>query len=225
MSIAPSRVEEIQNLVIHQLKQHWLKVDEYSIKKYVPLALNEMEENIKACNIPRLYNNGVIIFSEYHSVTWMIFLYRLSHLLGKIGGVNECADMVYYLNKIMHGIDWYHQIELPIHFLAEHPLGSVLGRAKYGDYFFVYQGTTVGGNRKDGILCYPQIGNNVIMYANSSIIGDSKIGDNVIISANTTIMNEIVPDNCLVFGKSPNLIIRKKGIDYIGKMNSHIWKN
>lgn len=86
MNMESSRIENIQNLVIHQLRQHWLKIDEYSIKKYVPLALNEMEENFKACNISRLYSNNMVQFSEYHSVTWMIFLYRLSHLLGKIGG-------------------------------------------------------------------------------------------------------------------------------------------
>ena len=133
--------------------------------------------------------------------------------------------MVYYLNKIMHGVDWYHQIELPVHFLAKHPMGSVLGRAKYGDYFFVYQGTTVDGNRKNGKLYYPQIGNNVIMYANSSVIGDSIIGNNVVISAEATIMNEIIPDNSLVFGKSPNLIIKTKDVDHIKSMTSHIWKN
>lgn len=139
-------------------------------------------------------------------------------------GVNECADMVYYLNKIMHSVDWYHQIELPIHFLAEHPMGCVLGRAKYGDYFFVYQGTTVGGNRKNGKLYYPQIGNNVIMYANSSVIGDSIIGNNVVISAEATIINQIVPNNSIVFGKSPNLIIKTKDVDHIKSMTSHIWK-
>lgn len=86
MNIEPSRIENIQNLVIHQLKQHWLKIDENTIRKYVPLALNEMEENFKACNVSKLYSNNIVHFSEYHSVTWMIFLYRLSHLLGKSGG-------------------------------------------------------------------------------------------------------------------------------------------
>ena len=123
----------------------------------------------------------------------------------------------------MHGIDWYHQIDLPVHFLAEHPLGSVLGRAKYGDYFFVYQGSTVGGNRKKGKLYYPQIGNNVVMYANSSVIGDSKIGNNVIVSANTYIINENIPNNCIVFGQSPKLTLKAMNDKNINGMFDHIW--
>lgn len=35
----------------------------------------------------------------------------------------------------MHSVDWLHSIELPIHFGAEHPVGSVLGKATYGDCF------------------------------------------------------------------------------------------
>lgn len=135
------------------------------------------------------------------------------------------ADRVYYLNKIMHSNDWYPAIELPVHFLAEHPLGTVLGRANYGDYFFVYQGCTVGGNRRKGKLCYPIIGEHVLMYSNSSILGDCKIGNNVIIAAGTKIINESIPDNSIVFGQSPELTIKNKDADEIKTMWSHIWKS
>ena len=122
----------------------------------------------------RFYDGKDVHFSPYMSVQWMNFLYRLSHYIYKnMGGTT--ADQVYYLNKVMHGNDWFYAIELPVHFHCEHPLGSVLGRADYGDYFFVYQGTTVGGNRSEGILAYPVIGDNVIMFANSTILGNSHI--------------------------------------------------
>ena len=45
----------------------------------------------------------------------------------------------------MNSVDLFYAIELPQKFGAEHPLGSVMGRAKYGDGFFFYQGCTVGG--------------------------------------------------------------------------------
>lgn len=48
--------------------------------------------------------------------------------------------------------------------MEEHPLGNVLGHTKYGDYLFIYQGITVGGNRKYDKLYYTVIGNNVVMY-------------------------------------------------------------
>lgn len=216
--------QDIQDLVIYQLKNYWPNFNERIIKDVIPIALEEMEETFRGSAIKRLYNPNGMIFNEYYSVTWMIFLYRISNLLAKSGGVNREADMVYYLNKIMHAVDWYHQVELPIHFLAEHPLGSVLGRATYGDYLFIYQGTTVGGSRKGDKLYYPKFGDNVILYANATVLGNSIIGNNVIISANTYIINDLVPDNCIVFGKSPNLIIKTKDEEYIKEMSSHIWK-
>lgn len=124
----------------------------------------------------------------------------------------------------MHSNDWFYAINLPKHFLCEHPLGSVLGRANYGDYFFIYQGTTVGGNRRrDGGIDYPVIGENVILYANATVLGDTHIGNNVVISADTYLINENIPDNCVVFGKSPNLIIKTKSEDEIKNYTEHIW--
>lgn len=68
----------------------------------------------------------------------------------------------------------------------------------------------MGGSIKEDKLYYPIIGNNVILFSNASILGKSKIGSNVIISARTQIVNEDVPDNCIVFGKSPNLTIKSE---------------
>ena len=124
----------------------------------------------------------------------------------------------------MHSNDWYHAIELPIHFLAEHPLGSVLGRARYGDYLVVYQGTTIGGNRRKEKLFYPVLKNNIVLYANATVLGDTYIGNNVIISADSYIMNEVIPDNCIVFGRSPDITIKHRPEEEMKRMTSCFWK-
>lgn len=123
----------------------------------------------------------------------------------------------------MHSVDWFYAVDLPVHFLCEHPLGCVLGRAVYGDYFFVYQGTTVGGNRRKGGIDYPIIGENVILFANATVLGRTLIGNNVVVSADTYIIDTEIPDNCLVFGRSPNLTIVKKTEDEIKSYTEHIW--
>lgn len=123
----------------------------------------------------------------------------------------------------MHSNDWFYAVDLPVHFLCEHPLGSVLGRAKYGDFFFIYQGTTVGGNRRNGQLYYPTLGENVILFANSTVLGDTHIGNNVVVSANTYLINEVIPDNCVVFGKSPDIVIKQKTEEEIKQYTRHIW--
>ena len=110
----------------------------------------------------------------------------------------------------MNGLDLFYAIELPKHFGAEHPVGSVMGRAKYGDNFFFYQGCTVGGTHsKDGGIYYPVIEDNVRMYANSSILGKCHIGKNVQLGAGALIKNQNIPDDSIVFGQSPNLIIKQ----------------
>lgn len=159
----------------------------------------------------------------YHSVQWSVFLYYLSNTLAGMSKP-DIAAKVYYLNKIMHGVDWFYEIELPDHFWAEHPMGGVLGRASYGDFFFVYQGTTVGGNRTGGIQHYPVLGDRVLMYANSTVLGDTHIADNVIISANTYIKDAHIPECSIVFGQSPNLVIKRKTRQEIEKAMSHIWQ-
>lgn len=123
----------------------------------------------------------------------------------------------------MHSNDWLYAVDLPVHFLCEHPLGSVLGRAKYSDYLFVYQGTTIGGNPHKGRIYYPEIGQNVILFANAAVLGDSHIGSNVVISAGTRIMNATIPDNCIVFGSSPELVIKKKSEREIKQYTKNIW--
>ena len=106
----------------------------------------------------------------------------------------------------MHSDDLFYEVELPEYFSLDHPMGSVMGRAKYGNGFSFSQGCTVGNNH--GI--YPVIGENVKMCGNSSIIGNCHIGNNVTLGFGTVIKDQDIPDNSLVFGQSPNLIIKEK---------------
>lgn len=48
------------------------------------------------------------------------------------------------------------------------------------------------------------------MCMNTAIIGDSHIGDNVTLGAGALVKDTDIPPNSLVFGQSPNLIIKKK---------------
>lgn len=68
------------------------------------------------------------------------------------------------------------------------------------------------------------LGNNILIYANSTILGNCHIGNNVIISAESYIINETIPDNCIVFGKSPDIVIKNKSEEEIKDMTSFIWK-
>lgn len=110
----------------------------------------------------------------------------------------------------MNGCEIYHEVNLPTHFFFEHPVGTVLGRASYGDNFFAMHHCTVGSNRNKvtGKFDYPVIGANVKMYSGSKIIGRCIVGNNVSLGANAYIKDMTIPDGAMVFGSYPNAIIK-----------------
>ncbi len=150
--------------------------------------------------------NGEIHFSPFHSGQYAIFLYYLSNSVFKDASAsNGLADRIYYLNKVMNGLDLFYEVEMPRAFFLDHPVGSVMGRADYGEHFSFSQGCTVGNNRG----AYPVIGKNVRMMSGSKIVGKCLIEDDVIISANSYVKDTDIPSCSIVFGSSPNLVVKK----------------
>lgn len=208
-------ISEMQKLVIHQLKSFFI------ISKQEEHLLEEEIIQNAACDTQRclismgnkyynLQNSATEVggISLYNSVMNCIFLYWLSRKLF-LSKRTDLADKVYYLNKTLNSVELFYEVKLPDIWTCEHPLGSVMGRATYSDYFSFYQGCTVGGNfKKDGTIVYPQIGHHVKMFSNSKILGDCNIGNNVIISANCYIKDQDVPNDTIVFGQSPNLVYK-----------------
>jgi len=208
--------EDILAQLLMQLKSHFFITEEEQtvIEARFENALAACEENFShSANKYYFVKEGeakMCRFNPYHAVQYMTFLYYLSHDIYKNANIGQLCDKIYYLNKIFHSVDLFYAIELPAHFGAEHPLGAVMGRAKYNNGFFFYQGCTVGGTRdKQGYLHYPELGKNVHMYSNSSILGNCHIGNNVNIGAGCIVKNQDVPDNSIVFGQSPNLIVKE----------------
>lgn len=52
---------------------------------------------------------------------------------------------------------------------------------------------------------YPTIGDNVIIFPNSVVVGRITIGSNVIIGAGSVVIND-VPDNCVVAGNPAKIV-------------------
>lgn len=208
--------EQILSQLLIQLKSLFLISEEERevIEDRFDYALAACEENFSH-STNKYYSievGGVKTcrFNPYQSVQYMTFLYYLSHDIFINANTGQLCDKIYYLNKIINGVDLFYAIELPAHFDAEHPVGTVLGRAEYNNGFEFLQCCTVGGVEKNGIYYYPKIGKNVHMCANSSIIGNCVVGDNVVIGAGAVVKNQNIPDNSVIFGESPHLIIKKK---------------
>nr|WP_294925890.1 transferase [uncultured Flavobacterium sp.] len=198
--------EFILDLLFKQLQIFKLtKLEEELIKFSFDDAMKRVEYCFSNTNNKYYNKDEEAFFNPFHSGQWCIFLYYLSNTIFKSNNENKIVcDKVYYLNRTLNSCDLFYEVSLPEIFHLDHPLGTVIGRGIFNDYFSFSQGCTVGNNK--GI--FPKFGKNVKMLSNSKVIGDSKIGDNVIISANTYIKDTNIPNNSIVFGSSPNLVIK-----------------
>ena len=187
----------------------------FSVSEDEAKVVNSLSETVfKRCEINFSKNknkyyskSGEAYFNPYHSGQYTVFLYYFSNTVFKNESDQiQLADKIYYLNRIMNACDLFYEVELPEIFMLDHPLGSVMGRAKFGEYLAFSQNCTVGNNNNN----FPIIGNHVTMTANSMILGNSKIGNNVILGAGACVKDQDVPDNSIVFGSSPNLIIKNR---------------
>jgi serine O-acetyltransferase len=143
-----------------------------------------------------------VMFNYMHPDHYAMFLYLLANTVSRRDRSDPLAFRLFYLNKVLHGLDAYHDTELPVVFQFMHPLGTILGQAKYGNYFCVHQGCSVGSD-EDGN--FPEIGNDVVLYTGASVIGRSKIGNNVVIGAMALVLNRDIPDNKVVRSGSGDL--------------------
>jgi len=120
------------------------------------------------------------------------------------------ADKIYYLNRMMNSCDLYYEVELPSVFFLDHPIGAIIGRGSFSNYFAFRHNCTVGGNHGK----FPRFGEFVCLFSNATVIGNSNIGNNVFISSNALVKDVNISDNSIVFGQSPNLIIKRKPKEY-----------
>ena len=130
-----------------------------------------------------------------------IAIYRLAHVL---------YDMnVPFIPRIMTefahektGVDIHPGAQIGEYFFIDHATGIVIGETTViGDHVKIYQGVTLGaksfevdknGNPVKNIKRHPNIGNNVVIYANATILGGKTyIGDNSIIGASTWIVESM----------------------------------
>ena len=126
---------------------------------------------------------------EYAS--FLCFLAREAYRSNEI----ELAEIAYLVNRRLNSFDCFYTRDIPDKFHLEHPIGSVLGPAKYSNYLVVYQSVTVGGDINE---IYPVFGEGVALFAKSSVIGKAVIGSNVAIGSHCQVYSEAVPDDTAV---------------------------
>ena len=131
-----------------------------------------------------------------------IINYRIAHQL-YVQGVPVIPRMISEMAHSETGIDIHPGATIGKYFAIDHGTGVVIGETcRIGRNVKLYQGVTLGaksfpldkdGNPIKGIPRHPIIGDNVIIYANATVLGRVTIGAGSIIGANVWITNDLKP--------------------------------
>lgn len=203
-------IDELNALVARQLGSLFIfhaDAEAAPLHQALLKAVQDCEHCFSQTDNKYYQRDGETFFNPFHSGQYSIFLYFLSrHLSDSQPTGSTLADRVYFLNKALNGLDLFHQVRMPAVFFLDHPVGSVIGRAEIGEGFSFSQNCTVGNNKGS----YPVLGRNVQMMSGSKILGQCRIGDDVILSANTYVKDADIPSASLVFGSSPDLVIKPR---------------
>lgn len=156
-------------------------------------------------NDPAVTNLGEIIlcYPGMRAIT----NYRIAHALEEID-VPLIPRMITELAHSQTGIDIHPAATIGHSFAIDHGTGVVIGAtAILGHNVTLYQGVTLGaknfpqeedGSLVKGIARHPILGNNVVVYANATILGRITIGDNSTIGGNLWVIHD-VPANTKLY--------------------------
>lgn len=151
------------------------------------------------------------------SVTEALLLYpviraRISHkIANKLYKKNHkfLARYISQRSRKKTGIEIHPGATIGNNFFIDHGMGVVIGEtAVIGDNVLIYHGVTLGGtgNEKNKKR-HPTVGNNVIIGADSIVLGDITIGNNSKIGAGSIVLNS-VEDNVTVVGAPAKVVKR-----------------
>lgn len=130
-------------------------------------------------------------------------IFRVAHELFKMG-VPLIPRMMTEMAHSETGIDIHPGAEIGRYFTIDHGTGVVIGATCIiGDNVKLYQGVTLGarsfpldenGNPIKGIARHPVIQDNVVIYANATVLGRITIGHGCVVGANTWVMEDMAPE-------------------------------
>lgn len=133
--------------------------------------------------------------------------YRIAHELLKLN-VPIIPRIITETAHSETGIDIHPRAEIGESFSIDHGTGTVIGATCIiGNHVKLYQGVTLGaksfplddsGNPIKGIPRHPIIEDNVIIYAQATILGRVTIGKNSVIGGNVWLTHDVPPNSTIM---------------------------
>jgi serine O-acetyltransferase len=211
-------LDQLVGLATRQCNNHFpdgQDVTDAQLQASAKTALKRLERCFAEVNNRYFFDGDQSVFNHLHGDQYAMWLYFLGNQLYRDGGDPAVCAKLFLLNKALHACDIYYEVALPDIFLLVHPLGTVLGRGSYGDYFVAYQRCGIGSNRD----IYPVLGHHVTMRPGTAILGNCRIGDHVQIATESLVLDRDIPDNSVYIGGPKTAIVKPLGDDY------PLWRN
>jgi serine O-acetyltransferase len=127
-----------------------------------------------------------------YTSAFAVAAYRIAHTLDD----DQIARQITEYAKSLTGVDIHPKAKIGVPFCIDHGVGTVIGEtAIIGDGCMLYHGVTLGAKHlkereQEGVDRHPKLGNNVIIYSNTTILGNLKIPAGLIIGANKFIKKQ-----------------------------------
>lgn len=169
----------------------------------IPDLLDQLNMDIKAIYdgdpAAKSYKEIILCYPGYFA----IFSHRVAHFFYD-WKVPMISRMISEFAHQRTGVDIHPGAYIGDYFCIDHGTGIVIGEtAVIGNHVKIYQGVTIGaksfkkdenGNPVKGGKRHPNIGNNVVIYANATVLGgDTTIGDGSVIGSSTWIIDSTDP--------------------------------
>jgi serine O-acetyltransferase len=153
--------------------------------------------------------DGIPYFNHLHGDHSAVLYYFAANSAWQLGDM-ELAARFFLLNKMQNALVCMYDTALPDVFLLIHTVGTVLGKATYGNFFVAYQNVTIG--TEDGRS--PILGEHSVVYGGSMVLGSTDLGRGSVVSAQSTLIDASIPPNSVVAGRSPELLVKPRKRDF-----------
>lgn len=179
------------------------------LPKVKRLLIKDIEAIYEGDPAAKCHQEVLICYPGFYAIS----IYRLANVLYNL----KVPLIPRIMTEFAHektGVDIHAGATIGEYFCIDHGTGIVIGETTtIGDRVKIYQGVTLGaksfkvdenGNPVKDIKRHPDIGNNVVIYANATILGgDTKIGDNCVIGGNTWLTKSVESGKVVYYNEKP----------------------
>ena len=172
----------------------------------LPSALRRVREDVEAVvrNDPacRSRTEALLAYPGVHA----IWVHRLAHDLWTHGHP-LAARLVSHVSRGATGVEIHPGATIGHGVFIDHGMGVVIGEtATIGDGCLLYKGVVLGGTARERVVRHPQLGRNVVVGTNATILGHIDIGDGARIGSGSVVVRS-VPAGATVVGVPGRLVV------------------